>query len=91
MNKLKLYYEDRLVSIWRRDGERGAIKRGKRVARDCPLSAEERRVYVKQGSLFCLKLMIDTRKIGLAEATKILNDVRGGSYKELQYKQRYHH
>jgi hypothetical protein len=42
------YHEDRLVVRWRLpDGK--FVSQGKRVARNCPLTAEERKAYVKYG------------------------------------------
>lgn len=68
--------EDRFRITWRKpDGS--YTWSGKRVGKDCLISYEERRAYVKSGVFACVKLMIKRRGIGLVDAWRMFKKARG--------------
>ena len=72
----KKVMEDNFRITWRRPDGSYAWS-GKRVSKDCPITYEERRAYVKHGPIPCIKLMMKTRNIGLTEAWPLLKKERG--------------
>jgi hypothetical protein len=74
----RIIEDNLLVRVWRLpNGDCRA--QGKRVTRDCPLSADERRQYVKElgrAAIFT-KWLMRHRGIGFAEAWTIIKAARG--------------
>lgn len=67
---------DRLVVEYHfPDGRR--IRQGKRVAADCPLTADERRAYAVHGPVRACRVVMDNRGISLAEAWELIKATRG--------------
>lgn len=70
------YQDDKLVTRWRMPN--GDMRsKGKRVSRDCPLTREEIRVYVEQGSVAATKAVMVGRKVSLSEAWELIKKARG--------------
>ena len=81
MNPWMLYWNDWLVRRFmrtRKGGIREYSFHGKRVPKDCPLSREEIRTYVKDGPVEAIKL-IRKRGISIREAKDLLDSVRGNN------------
>lgn len=78
---MQKYHEDALVIRYR--AEDGSIRsRGKRVGASCPLTPEERRIYVREGAIAATKAVWN-RVRSLREAWTLLKGARGyehGSY-----------
>lgn len=78
-----MYYEDRLVSRWRStEDRRGTTKkrvffRGKRVGKTCPLTSEERKAYVKHGSVKTVALIRARTGLSLHESLDLLRKAQG--------------
>ena len=72
------YYEDWLVERYYASGERKKLAfKGKRVSKDCPLTREEIRAYVKQGPVECVVMIRDRLHCSLREAKDLLDTTRG--------------
>jgi len=70
----RVLVNDRLVKIVRLSDGR-EIRQGKRTSHDCPLSWYERRIYVKNGAVKCVKEIMK-RGLGLSKALDTLNAAR---------------
>ena len=71
----KCNVNDRLVVEYEfPDGK--IVRQGKRVKKDCPLTAEERQVYAQHGTTRVLKALRHNRQISLSEAANLLNSAR---------------
>lgn len=74
------YHEDRLVRRFERQ-PRTAIREfhfhGKRVGKDCPLTKDERLVYVAEGTVKALRFIMQSRGMRLSEAWRLLKHARG--------------
>ena len=68
------YQNDRLVVRYRRGRE--VLFQGKRVSKDCPLTAEERRLYVERGAPSTVRAVRDSLNCSLTEALDTLNKAR---------------
>ena len=68
------YQNDSLVVRYRRGRE--DLFQGKRVSKDCPLSAEERRLYVRKGAPSALRVIANRLRCSLTEALEVLNKAR---------------
>ncbi len=71
------YQWDRLVVRYRHMYTGARFSVGKRVSADCPLTHEERRIYVEKGLAHVVKAINTRLQCGLAEALKIVNQARG--------------
>lgn len=70
------YINNRLVfGVRFKDGS--ICLQGKRVGADCPLTAEERRAYVKSGRSAAIKMIMARRKQGVRDAIETLNRATG--------------
>jgi hypothetical protein len=75
----KVYHEDRLVKrVKRLNGK--VVYQGKRPSRACPLTKEEVRVYVKEGTLKAISFLVETRGLSMADARQLLDSARGPEY-----------
>jgi hypothetical protein len=73
-----LDYEDRLVSRWRStDGKHRYFFRGKRVKASCPLTAEERKEYVKNGSVKAVAMIKVRTGLSLHDSLDLLRKAQG--------------
>jgi hypothetical protein len=70
--------DNRLVKqwSWRVYGRTLTRRQGKRVSKDCVLSAEERRAYVMDGPVAAIKCIRNGRKCGLREAYDLLQSAK---------------
>lgn len=66
---------DRLVSV-RKNG----VVLGKRIGKNCPISKEEAREFVLNGSIDAIKKIRDGRGCGLSEAYNLLQSARNGRW-----------
>lgn len=71
------YQWDQLVVRYRNVYTNERCSQGKRVGNDCPLTHEERRIYVEKGVVHAVKAIKDRLGCDLAEALRILNKARG--------------
>lgn len=74
----RIYHEDKLVVRARTPNGRVYFQ-GKRVAKSCPLTTEERRAYVVGGIVPATKLVRARLGLGLAEAYVYVLDAAGRS------------
>lgn len=72
-----LYHSDKLVTRWQDPVTRKITYRGKRVSADCPLTADERRVYVQAGTVAAVRAVMDARQCSLADAWALIKRARG--------------
>lgn len=88
---LRVYHEDNLVIRFKRaDGSVGF--KGKRVGKDCPLSASERREYVEKGAIMAVKFIREFRSLSIREAKDLLDKARGTPRKIYsRFNREYHH
>lgn len=68
---------DKLVLIVTDTSTGKVYRQGKRVAKDCLLTHEEIRPYVKTSSSACVKLIMANRNMKLAPAYNLLKAARG--------------
>ncbi|RPH73987.1 hypothetical protein EHM76_04445 [bacterium] len=78
----KVIKDNRIVKrFWvrRGDGRRVILSQGKRVPKDFPLSLEERRAYVKGGSIGCAALMRKSTRthLSLREIVDLIKSATG--------------
>ena len=66
---------DKLVAVFR-DEQGRMYRQGKRVSAACPMTQEERRVYVKEGALRAVGLIMKRQNVGLAVAKQFLDFCR---------------
>lgn len=59
------------------DGRLTYITKGKRVAKNCALTLNERRMYIKRGIIDAVKLIRDSRCLSLREAKDLFDSIRG--------------
>ena len=73
-------YEDTLIIVWVSPYNTKHAKL-KRVAKNCPLSSEERTKYreLLGNAARMVAYLRDTRKLSLRESLDLLNSARGGS------------
>lgn len=73
----RVIHQDRLVIVWQLpSGER--IAQGKRVRKDCPLTDDQRRLYVQTygDAVAVVKQIRQDNEISLYEAKKLLDSAR---------------
>ena len=69
--------DDKLVIEYRHTITGQRVRQGKRVAKTCPLTRTERAIYVKEGSIPCIKNLMLRRGIDLLEAKRLFDTARG--------------
>lgn len=69
-------YEDRLVRRYL-DLDHTLASVGKRVPASCPISHDERKIYVKQGAVAAVAAVKRNHNVSLSEAFALLNQARG--------------
>jgi hypothetical protein len=78
-----LIFEDgmsnRLVAVWYDPTTRLFLKQGLRVGKDCPLSPELRRIYVKEGKVACIKAIRMITGCGLWDAYDMVRSAELGT------------
>lgn len=71
--------DDRLVIRWY-SRTRGVRSQGKRVGKACPLTAEERRAYVRGNATTAVRCIMDRRGMTLGDAFALLDEARSGRW-----------
>ena len=73
----RLFHEDNLVARWYDRKTDRTFSQGKRVAADCPMTADERKVYVNKGTSEAVVKIMRDRGLTLSEAVQIFRAARG--------------
>lgn len=74
------YIDNRLVVGWIDRATKRRTKQGKRVGRNCPISQEIARLYVKNGIASAVREIMIERKISMREAYSILKAAKDGAW-----------
>lgn len=74
----RIIQSDKIAVVWRLPNG-NCVAQGKRVGKDCPLTPDERRMYVEElarPAIICKRLM-ELRNISLGEAWRLVKLARG--------------
>lgn len=77
---LVCYQWDRIVVRWRDPKTGEAYSQAKRVSGKCPLTPDERRLYVHCGSARAIRAIMERRGFGFKEAKALLIDATRGRW-----------
>jgi hypothetical protein len=71
----KPVYRDKLVAQFKLPNGK-LVRQGLRVPKDCPLTKEERRIYIKLGAVKLVKALMKGRGLSLQESVDLLEASR---------------
>lgn len=67
---------NRLIAVWRDPQTDRLVRQGKRVGKDCPLTAEERRALVEHGPARTVKMIRDRLGCDLRTAKDLYDSAK---------------
>lgn len=73
----RVYQNDRLVIRYINGNTRKRLSQGKRVGKDCPLTQEERRIYIQKGIVATVLHVKERLALTLSDAMTLVKRARG--------------